>query len=257
MKQRHKHNHSKEANTALIEKFRKILTQRAKSENTDLTTIYFEEVSNHPEASIFYPFPKAETTMRKARQKYNKTDTPTDVQTVPGFFKSQDSSMKKVFNQITINKEDGTSITIFYHQKTVEQVAVKIEELHVDASITFESLNIHLMVFHAIKNQINVPIVYATMTSREEINFSIILEQIKTQFPGLTPNNILTNSDFAIQNALRESFPDSSIKIFWFHYAQVSFCWKYLRFFCYIIALLGSDKFCEVSSAGHKKGSPL
>lgn len=162
--------------------------------------------------------------MRKARQKYNKSNSTkfSTVQTVSEYFQKQDISMKKVFNQISINTEDGTQITIFYHRRTVEQMLEKLEELHVDATIVYESLNIYLMVIHAIKDQMNIPIIYATMNYQDENTLAMVMRRIRSQFVNLAPNNILTNLNFDLQNALRDVFPDSSIKVFWFHYAQVS-----------------------------------
>lgn len=49
------HNHPPEPDRVLVDKFRKVLTQRAAQEATDLYTIYWEEASQrHSDASLLY-----------------------------------------------------------------------------------------------------------------------------------------------------------------------------------------------------------
>lgn len=49
------HNHPPEPDRVLVDKFRKVLTQRAAQESTDLYTIYWEEASQrHSDASLLY-----------------------------------------------------------------------------------------------------------------------------------------------------------------------------------------------------------
>lgn len=66
----HKHNHPPEPDRVLVDKFRKVLTNRAAAETKDLYTIYWEEASQrYSDAALLYKFSSAEWSMRKARRK--------------------------------------------------------------------------------------------------------------------------------------------------------------------------------------------
>lgn len=64
------------------------------------------------------------------------------------------------------------------------------------------------------------------MNCKTENSYVTIFEYIKEQLKNVVPATILTNCDEIQQSAIRICFADASIKLFWFHYAQV----RYLEF---------------------------
>jgi hypothetical protein len=190
------------------------------SEDTDLQQIYFEVSSVHVEASLIYPYSKAESTMRKSR-KCKKSVSSNGINTVAEFFKSNSLPRDSLQQKTIDNQENGSTITIMFDRRTIEALET-ITELHIDSTLTFHSLQIHLLIIHGVKNQISLPIIFGVLNYKTENAYVSIFEYIKEQFPhNIAPTTILTNCDDLIQNAIRISFSDASIKLFWFHYVQV------------------------------------
>lgn len=152
------HNHPPEPDRVLVDKFRKILTQRAASETIDLYTIYWEEASQrHSEAALLYTFAAAESAMRKARRKQlpqapNNIEELSDILVNSTLFRIHSGSNRDQFYQTSIALENGVCV-IFFHMKTIETLG-RVEELQLntvlDTSVKAMSNMYHLLIFHAV-----------------------------------------------------------------------------------------------------------
>lgn len=150
------HNHPPEPDRVLVDKFRKVLTQRATAETTDLYTIYLEEASQrHPDAALLYTFTAAESAMRKARRKQlpqvpsNVCDLE-QVLTNTNSFRIHSGCRRDPFFQTTLTLNDESSCVIFMHLQTVELLG-HIEEIHINDAINIKFSH-HLLIVHAVKN---------------------------------------------------------------------------------------------------------
>lgn len=222
----YQHSHEKETKINIVDKFRKVLTKKAIEKRTKpLVEIYLEETLNFTEASILYPFQSAESTMRKARAKHKpKTNKQPDV--------SIDCDQQQMESRQQLQKhychedlhEHGTTV-IFMHQYSVKLLG-KIEEIHVDCSISCKSEdsdneNLHLITVLAIVKNQDYPIAFGLVRSKSVEVFSSFFVYIRDKAPtAMLPNNILTSCDVNLQEALRISFPEATIKVMWFFYAS-------------------------------------
>lgn len=217
------HSHEKETRVSLVDKFRKVLTKRAiEKPNKSLVEIYLEETLNFTEASILYPFPNAESTMRKARAKHkprmNKLPSSNEAEQLSEL----NHQLQKHYCQEVI-AEHGSTV-IFMHQFSIKQLG-RIEEIHVDCSITCsddescERLFL-VTVLAMVKNQ-DFPIAFGLLKAKSVEIFSSFFAHIHQKAPTtLVPNNILTSCDQNLQESLKTTFPEATIKVMWFFYAS-------------------------------------
>lgn len=145
----------------LVDKFRKVLTQRAASETTDLYMIYWEEAASqrHSDAALLYTFTAAESAMRKARRKHlpkapNTIEELADILANSMLFRIHSGgSSRDPFYQTTLTQEDG-AVAIFAHMKTLELIG-RIEELQMIVALTAPATATtpayHLLVVHAVQ----------------------------------------------------------------------------------------------------------
>lgn len=152
-----KHTHGPEPDRVMVEKFRKVLTQRAATESIDLYTIYWDEASQHAEASLLYSYGAAESAMRKARRK-QLPPVPESIQDVgevlshSNLFRVHSGQNKDKFYQTMLDL-NGSTCLIFAHMKTIEQLG-KVEEMYIDASIKMLpnfSSEYHLLTVHSVQ----------------------------------------------------------------------------------------------------------
>lgn len=153
------HNHPPEPDRLLVDKFRKVLTQRAAAEpTTELYTIYWEEASQrHSEAALLYTFPAAESAMRKARRKQlpqppkNIGDL-ADVVINSKHFRVQSGGSRDQFYQTTLTLNDSACV-LFIHMQTLAAVG-RIEELQLNMTLetpaTATTIAYQLLCVHAI-----------------------------------------------------------------------------------------------------------
>lgn len=217
------HSHEKETRVSLVDKFRKVLTRRAiEKPNKSLVEIYLEETLNFTEASILYPFPSAESTMRKARAKHNPRVKNSPPSNEAEQLTELNHQLQKHYCQEIVPEHEST--VIFMHQFSIKQLG-KIEEIHVDCSITCHddesSEKLYLVtVLAMVKNQ-DFPIAFGLLKEESLEGFSSFFAHIREKAPTtLTPNNILTSCDQSLQEALKTVFPDATIKVMWFFYAS-------------------------------------
>lgn len=157
----HKHNHPPEPDRVLVDKFRKVLTNRAAVETKDLYTIYWEEASQrHSDAALLYTFSSAESAMRKARRYKQLPLAPSNVQDLDNIlnntniFRIHSGSRRDPFYQTTLTLNDDSVCVIFMHMKTIEAIG-HIEEIHINDAINGDpdiQLTHHLLIVHAVKN---------------------------------------------------------------------------------------------------------
>ena len=77
-----------------------------------------------------------------------------------------------------------------------------------------------MTVLAVVKNQ-GFPIAFGLVKTKTLEVFSSLFTYIRDKAPAsLTPNNILTNCDQNLQEALSVVFPDATIKVMWFFYAN-------------------------------------
>lgn len=222
------HNHPPEPDRALVDRFRKILTQRAAREKTELHAIYWEEATQrHSDAALLYTFAQAESAMRKARRKQlpkvpNSIRELGDVLAVSDIFRIHTGANRDPFYQSSIVLEDATC-AIFMHKKTLELIG-RVEEMHVDASFHIKPqnpLSYYLFTAHAIQSHQSVPILYAVMTSKNQSTFASLFAQLREQLAAyIMPNIILSEFDKGMQTALGYTFPEATIKGSWYHYTE-------------------------------------
>lgn len=154
------HNHPPEPDRVLVDIFRKVLTQRAATENTDLYTIFWEEASQrHSEAALLYPFALAESAMRKARRKQlpqapKNIDELSDILGNSTLFRIHSGSNKDQFYQKTLTFEDGACV-IFIHMKTLTALG-HIDEIHLNMALdipaTSTTIPYYLLIIHAARS---------------------------------------------------------------------------------------------------------
>lgn len=155
------HNHPPEPDRVLVDKFRKVLTNRAATETTDLYTIYWEEASQrHSDAALLYTFSAAESAMRKARRYKQLPQAPNNVHDLDNIlnntnmFRIHSGSRRDPFYQTTLTLNDDSVCVIFMHLKTIETIG-HIEEIHINDAINADpdiQLTHHLLIVHAVKN---------------------------------------------------------------------------------------------------------
>lgn len=144
----------------LVDKFRKVLTQRAASETTDIYMIYWEEASQrHPDAALLYTFTAAESAMRKARRKHlpqapNTIEELADIVANSMMFRIHSGgSSRDPFYLTTLTHEDGAAV-IFAHMKTLEVIG-RIDELQMDVALTVPATpttpTYHLLIVHTVQ----------------------------------------------------------------------------------------------------------
>lgn len=221
----HAHSHEKETKISIVDKFRKVLTKKAVEKPTkSLVEIYLEETLNFTEASILYPFQSAESTMRKARTKHKpRVNKLAEGASEPDQqLLSANHQLQKHYCQEVLQPH-GTTV-IFMHQHSVKLLG-KIEEIHVDCTITCksddQSEDLHLLTVLAIMKSQDYPIAFGLVKLKSVEVLSSFLIYIRDKAPAaMTPNNILTSCDVNLQEALRISFPDATVKILWFFYAS-------------------------------------
>lgn len=221
----HQHTHEKETKINIVDKFRKVLTKKAIEKPTKpLVEIYLEETLNFTEASILYPFQNAESTMRKARAKHRPRVKPPDIFVELNLQQAETHlQLQKHYCQ-EILPNDG-SVVLFMHQYSVKLLG-KIEEIHVDCSISCksdDSIGSELFVITVlamVKSQ-EYPIAFGLLKSKTVEAFASFFTCIREKAPAsLLPNNILTNCDVNLQEALKMTFPEATIKVMWFFYAS-------------------------------------
>lgn len=211
----------------IVDKFRKTLTKKAiEKPNKSLLDIYLEETMNFTEASILYPFDKAESTMRKARAKLAKEKSKS-TKASDDFAKektasnssSNDQLQKHYFLEVL---PCGTNV-MFVHQFSMKLLG-KIEEIHVDCSIACKSdegEDFHLVTVLAIVRDQDFPIAFGFIREKSLENFTNFFVHIRERSQNtLMPNNVLTNCDVNLHDAIIFAFPDATIKILWFFYAS-------------------------------------
>lgn len=218
----HQHTHGKEMKISIVDKFRKILTKKAiEKPMKPLVEIYLEETLNFTEASILYPFQNAESTMRKARAKHKPSSSKlNDIACEDQQKIETNHQLQKHYCQEVLQANNTT--VLFMHQYSIKLLG-KIEEIHVDCSIMCKSggEELHLItVLAMVKNQ-DFPIAFGLVKHKSIEIFQSFFNHIRDKASTvLLPNNILTSCDVNLQEALRVSFPDATIKVMWFFYAN-------------------------------------
>lgn len=243
------HNHPPEPDRVLVDKFRKVLTNRAATETKDLYTIYWEEASQrHSDAALLYTFNSAESCMRKARRYKQLPQAPNNVQDFDNIlsntnmFRIHSGVRRDPFYQTTLTLNDDSVCVIFMHMKTVEAIG-HVEEIHINDAINADPdihLTHHLLIVHAVKNYNvsiitithisqshwmfvfqHVPILYAISAIKTQAIYAVIFAYIRENLPAfITPNTIMSDFDPETQLALAYTFPEASIKGFWFYYTD-------------------------------------
>lgn len=208
----------------IVDKFRKMLTKKAiEKPKKSLLDIYLEETVNFTEASILYPFDKAESTMRKARAKLAKersksTTDPAKTKTSASST-SHDQLQKHYFLEVL---QCGTTV-MFIHQFSMKLLG-KIEEIHVDCSINCKNdddEDFHLVTVLAVVRDQDFPIAFGFIREKSLENFTNFFVHIRERSQNtLMPNNVLTNCDVNLHEGIKFAFPDATIKILWFFYAS-------------------------------------
>lgn len=165
------HNHPPEPDRISVDKFRKVLTQRAANETTELYTIYWEEASQrHADAALLYTFHTAESAMRKARRKQypqapNNSNELNDILANTKLFRIHSGARNGQFYQRTLSADDAICV-LFMHERTLQAIG-HIDELHMNnvTEIKLQSSNsYHLLIVHAMQmNHVCVTPVHLTV----------------------------------------------------------------------------------------------
>ncbi|XP_065087283.1 uncharacterized protein LOC135709011 [Ochlerotatus camptorhynchus] len=220
------HNHQPEADRVIVDRFRKVLTQRAAAEGTDLHVIYLEEATNrHADASLLYTFSQAESCMRKARRKMHPQE-PGSMAELKEILESSDwfrihcGSHRDQFYQTTVSSEDATSL-VLWHRRTLDAMG-RIDDLYLDCSLQNSaggSSKYHVLVGLTTHRNSCVPAIYCIMTERSYAGFAAIFAYVREQLGvQIIPATISTEPDHIIQSALEISFPEATVKVYWHHY---------------------------------------
>lgn len=166
--------------------------------------------------------------MRKARRKQPPQSCTTirELSEILGsssmFYISCGNDKENLF-KTTIMLEDATCL-IFMHHKTLEKLG-KVEEIHVDHSIKSEpappNFNYSILTIHAIQQQQSYPLVYVVLTVKSHTIYSAIFAYLREQIPEtLSPSNIFSNYDSDMISALSMTFPEATVRGYYFHYTS-------------------------------------
>ncbi|XP_055907079.1 uncharacterized protein LOC129942249 [Eupeodes corollae] len=222
------HDHAPAPNQLSVDAFRKVLTQRATDETTDLNVIYCDEATNrHADAALLYPFTSAESAMRKARRKQLPKESATKIADIVSildggkdFLQVNSGSQKERIYQKTISLPDATCM-IFMHKKTFELLP-RIDEIHMDGSFEFVCPNqpdYFLITFHAVNGHMTAPIIYCMITAKTKSAYAAIFSYIRQELK-VTPNIIVSDFDNVVQSELAFTFPEAIIKGSWYQYTD-------------------------------------
>ncbi|XP_053695357.1 uncharacterized protein LOC128742889 [Sabethes cyaneus] len=220
------HNHPPEADKVIVDRFRKVLTQRAARESTDLHVIYLEEATNrHSDASLLYTFSQAESCMRKARRKQHPQE-PSSIEELKeildnsDLFRIHSGSTRDDFYQTMITLESTTCL-ILWHYKTIDMIG-RVDELYVDCSLSLElnsTCKYYLLVALVVRQHFCTPIFYSIMTAKSHSGFAAIFAYVREQLgAAISPSVILTEANDVMHNALEITFPEATVKVYWHHY---------------------------------------
>ncbi|XP_055855908.1 uncharacterized protein LOC129919098 [Episyrphus balteatus] len=222
------HDHAPAPNQLLVDAFRKVLTQRATDETTDLNVIYCDEATNrHADAALLYPFTSAESAMRKARRKQLPKESATKIADIVSILDGgkdllqvNSGSQKERIYQKTISLPDATCM-IFMHRKTFELLP-RIDEIHMDGSFEFVCPNqpdYYLLTFHAVNGHLTAPIIYCMVTAKTKSAYAAIFAYIRQELKVI-PNIIVSDFDNLVQSELAFAFPEAIIKGSWYQYTD-------------------------------------
>lgn len=168
-------------------------------------------------------------------------------------FRIHSGSRRDPFYQTTLTLNDDSVCVIFMHIKTIETIG-HIEEIHINDGINADpdiQLTHHLLIVHAVKNYHvrnnsifwlfwiyflifnflvlkfiffyfqHVPILYAISAIKTQAIYAVIFAYIRENLSAyITPNTIMSDFDPETQLALAYTFPEASIKGFWFCYTD-------------------------------------
>ncbi|XP_062555290.1 uncharacterized protein LOC134220289 [Armigeres subalbatus] len=233
------HNHPPEEDRIAVDRFRKVLSQRAANETTDLHAIYLEEATRrHADASLLYSFLQAESCMRKARRRKPFLLVPCDIEELGGFLKSSElfrihcGSNMDAFYQTTVRAQDAIGL-VLWHQRTMVALGT-IDNLFIDCSLEIRRSglsNCRVLLGSTIFQGRCVPVIYAIMSAKTHDLCTKIFAYLKEQLrEHMVPTSILTEPDDMMHNVLEESFPEAAVKVYWHHYmAAVLECRKKLN----------------------------
>lgn len=222
------HDHAPSPNQLLVDAFRKVLTQRATDETTDLNAIYCDEATNrHADAALLYPFTSAESAMRKARRKQLPKESATRIADIVSildggkdFLQVNSGAQKERIYQKTISLLDATCM-IFMHRKTFELLP-RFDEIHMDGSFEFVCPNqpdYYLITFHAVNGHLTAPIIYCMITAKTKSAYASIFSYIRQDLK-IIPNIIVSDFDNVVQSELALTFPEAIIKGSWYQYTD-------------------------------------
>lgn len=220
------HSHPPEPDRQSVDKFRKILTQRAQKERTELYTIYWEEATQrHSDAAMIYSFTQAESCMRKARRKQPPQSCTTirelsDILGASSLFSVTCGADKENLYKMTIIHDDGTCL-VFMHYKTLEKIG-RIEEMHVDHSIRSEpsapNFNFTILTIHTVQQKMSYPFAYIVMTVKSQALYEAIFSHLRENLTNICPTNIFSNYDPDLMEALKQVFPETTVRGYYYHY---------------------------------------
>lgn len=163
--------------------------------------------------------------MRKARIKHKpRTNKLIEVANEPELQQLEiPNQLQKHYCQEVLLNDDTT--VIYLHQYSLKLLG-RIEEIHVDCSIACKAeigndVNLYLITVVAmVKNQ-DYPIAFGILKLKAIDVFSSFFRHIRDKTPSaFMPNSILTSCDGNLQEALKRVFPDATIKVMWFFYAN-------------------------------------
>lgn len=204
------HSHSPEPDRALVERFRRVLTQRAQKERTELYTIYWEEATQrHSDAAMIYSFTQAESCMRKARRKQPPQSCTTirelsEILTNSSLFFITCGADKENLYKTTLIHDDGTCL-IFMHYKTLEKIG-RVDEMHVGmlkSEPAPPNFNYSILTIHAVEQKQSYPFMYVVITMKSQAFYSAIFSNLRENFPNVAPSNIFSNYDTDLMEALK------------------------------------------------------
>lgn len=118
---------------------------------------------------------------------------------------------------------DEATCLIFAHIKTLAKIG-RVEEMHLDASIEVTpalQLNYYLLTVHSVQSYYNIPILFVVMTAKSQTIYAAVFAYIREHFSSyISPSIVMTNFQADIQTAISFTFPEATIKGYWFHYTD-------------------------------------
>lgn len=203
------------------------MKRKAETTTEKLREIYDNELGQNPELRGMLSFPAIESTLSKQRKKIFPPN-PTSPQEAINVLNDQESHLYKMIYQgfvETVNEDGGKESAILLANPEHFKILAEAKFAFVDATFSIvPTMGFYQLLFFQVEwRGVSLPVIGALMTSKSQPLYSAVFKKIK-ELIGLTcefkPADLMSDFERGLQNALRETWPDSKVRGCRFHFGQ-------------------------------------